>query len=150
VAISGNRNTRHRPRRDYHHLFAEYLAPFLREDALVIAGGAAGIDTLALDWALAQSRARILVALPGRVDDQPAEARDSIVAAARWSQRVEVVELRHADFSSTAAYHSRNRWMVDRAGLLVAFPRGDNPASGTWHTIGYAADRGLPRLIVPI
>jgi predicted Rossmann fold nucleotide-binding protein DprA/Smf involved in DNA uptake len=149
VVISGSRSTQHRPQHDYDNLFAEYLAPFLGQEVLVILGGATGIDTLALDWVLAQTNARILVAVPGTVDDQPEEARESI-AAARRNQRVEVVELRHPDFPSTAAYHSRNRWMVDRAGLVVAFPRGDNPTSGTWYTIGYAADHGLPRLIVPI
>jgi len=61
-----------------------------------------------------------------------------------------VVELRHPEFPSAAAYHNRNRWMVDRAGLLVAFPQGNNPSSGTIYTVNYAAERDLPRVIVPI
>lgn len=150
VVVSGSRCTEHRPQQEYDGLFAEFLAPFVSDDAVVYVGGAKGIDSLALTWLVANTAARAVVTTPGTVSGQPEEAQEAIAAALAHESRVEVVELRHPDFPSAAAYHSRNRWMVDRAGLLVAFPRGDNPSSGTWYTAGYAADHGLPRVIVPI
>jgi len=150
VVVSGGRCTEHRPQEEYDGLFAEFLAPFASDEAVVYVGGASGIDSLALAWLVANTGARAVVAAPGTVSGQPEEAQATIAAALAHESRVEVVELHHPDFPSAAAYHSRNRWMVDRAGLLVAFPRGDDPSSGTWYTVGYAADRGLPRVIVPI
>jgi predicted Rossmann fold nucleotide-binding protein DprA/Smf involved in DNA uptake len=151
VVISGSRATDHRPAEEYHALFTEFLAPFVAVDTVVYVGGAKGIDSLALTWLVTNTGARVVIAVPGTVDGQPEEAQARIAAAQRQGDaRVEVVELGHAEFPSAPAYHSRNRWMVDRAGLLVAFPYGDNPTSGTWYTANYAAERGLPRVIVPI
>ena len=150
VVVSGSRRTEHRPTAEYEALFAEFLAPFVSDDAVVYVGGAEGIDSLALTWLMANTTTRVVVAAPGTVSGQPAEARAAIAAAVERSARIEVVELRHPEFPSASAYHSRNRWMVDRAGLLVAFPHGDNPSSGTIYTANYAAERGLPRVIVPI
>src|SRR5439155_20830367 len=104
----------------------------------------------ALIWLVANTTARVVVAAPGTVRGQPEEAQAAIVAAVERSSQVEVVELCHPEFPSAAAYHSRNRWMVDRAGLLVAFPCGNNPSSGTIYAANYAPERGLPRVIVPI
>jgi predicted Rossmann fold nucleotide-binding protein DprA/Smf involved in DNA uptake len=150
VVISGSRDTGHRPQDEYDELFAEFVRPFVPEGTVVYVGGAKGIDSLALVWLIADTEAQIVVAVPGSVSDQPDEAQEAIATAARRGPRVQVIELRHPEFPSAAAYHSRNRWMVDRAGLLVAFPRGDDPASGTWYTANYAAERGLPRVVVPI
>jgi len=150
VVISGSRTTEHRPAQDYDGLFAQFLAPFVADDPVVYVGGAKGIDSLALTWLVAHTRAWVVVAAPGTVSGQPEEAQAAIAAARTHDSRIEVVELGHPEFPSAVAYHSRNRWMVDRAGLLVAFPRGNNPASGTWYTASYASDRGLPRVIVPI
>jgi predicted Rossmann fold nucleotide-binding protein DprA/Smf involved in DNA uptake len=151
VVISGSRSTDHHTRQEYDALFAEFLAPFVPDDTVVYVGGAKGIDSLALAWLVDHTGARVVVAVPGTVSTQPEEAQATITAAQQQGgTRVDVVELRHEEFPSAASYHSRNRWMVDRAGLLVAFPCGDNPTSGTWYTADYAAERGLPRLIVPI
>lgn len=148
VVISGSRQTEHRIPQDYDRLFAEFVAPFVQEETSVLVGGAKGVDSLALIWLATHTRARLVVVAPGVVAGQPEEAQAAI-AAARESGRTEVVELHHPEFPSAAAYHARNRWMVDRAGLLIAFPVGQGPGSGTWYTIDYAAERGLPRLIVP-
>jgi predicted Rossmann fold nucleotide-binding protein DprA/Smf involved in DNA uptake len=150
VVVSGSRRTAHREVAEYDALFAEFLAPFVSDDAVIYVGGAKGIDSLALTWLVRNTDARLVVAAPDTVSSQPEEAQAAIAAALERSIRVEVVELRHPEFPSAAAYHSRNRWMVDRAGLLVAFPNGNNPSSGTIYTITYAAARNLPRLIVPI
>lgn len=150
VVISGSRRTEHRAVGEYDELFAEFLGPFVPGDAVVYVGGAKGIDSLALTWLATNTSAQIVVAAPGALADQPKEARAAVAAAVNQASWVEVVELRHPEFPSTTAYHSRNRWMVDRARLVVAFPRGNDPASGTWHTVHYAAELGLPRIIVPI
>src|SRR5215510_10005139 len=137
VVISGSRSTEHRPAAEYDALFAEFLTPFVADDATVYVGAAKGIDSLALTWLVARTMARVVVAAPGTVGGQPAEARAAIATALEHGDRVEVVELCHPEFPSLVAYHSRNRWMVDRAGLLVAFPRGNNPSSGTIYTANY-------------
>lgn len=62
----------------------------------------------------------------------------------------EIVELRQVGHPSAEAYHYRNRWMVDRGQLVIAFPRGEDQTSGTWYTVNYAAEQGKPRLIVPV
>lgn len=150
IVISGSRRTGHRSQHEYHRLFAELLAPFTdTEEARVYVGGATGVDSLALTWLVNKTPARMVVAAPGTVAQQPNEAQTAITNALP-SGRIEVVELRHPKFPSAEAYHARNRWMVDRAKLLVAFPYGNDPNSGTWYTIRYAAGQEMPRLIVPI
>ncbi|MEV6444765.1 hypothetical protein [Amycolatopsis sp. NPDC051716] len=130
-------------------LFDDYLRPFAAPDAHFYLGGAAGIDTAALDWLADRSQASLTVVVPCAVADQPAAAAASI---RRWqdaSRLVQVVEL-GADRLGTAAYHARNRWMVDRSGFVIGFPRGTDQASGTWYTVNYAAEQGKPRLVVPV
>ncbi|MBT2418045.1 DNA-processing protein DprA [Streptomyces sp. ISL-22] len=146
VAITGTRSTGHRSLDEYARLFTDYLGPFA-QDAHFYIGGAKGIDTLSLLWLAGNTTADITVVTPGTVDQQPAEARQAI---ARTRERIkEVVEL-GAPVLKTPAYHARNRWMVDRSSMTIGFPHGDDPSSGTWQTLNYAADQGKPRLIVPV
>jgi predicted Rossmann fold nucleotide-binding protein DprA/Smf involved in DNA uptake len=150
VVISGSRQTTHQPSTVYEDLFAEFLGPFVASsDVKVFVGGAKGIDSLALTWLVEHTTANVVVAVPGTIPGQPEEAQTAITNAL-LSGRVEVVELAHPDFPSAEAYHARNRWMVDRSHLLVAFPHGTSPTSGTWYTINYTAQQGKPHLIVPI
>jgi predicted Rossmann fold nucleotide-binding protein DprA/Smf involved in DNA uptake len=150
VVVSGSRQVAHRPLTDYDGLFAAYLAPFVSSDSVVFVGGAVGIDSLALVWLVRHTTARLQVVVPATVADQPAEAQEAVAQArAEWSEVV-LTELRLPEFPGRAAYHARNRWMVDRAALVVAFPLGNDLASGTNHTIDYAASRGLARMVVPI
>lgn len=145
VAITGTRNTGHRTLDGYAQIFADYLGPFA--DAHFYIGGAKGIDSLALLWLAGNTKARNTIVVPGRVDQQPADARQAI---ARSRDRItEVVELGAPELKS-AAFHARNRWMVDRATMTIGFPKSDEPNSGTWQTLNYTADRGKPRLIVPV
>jgi hypothetical protein len=130
-------------------LFDSYVAPLAGPDAHFYLGGAAGIDTAALDWLAARSRASLTVVVPCTVADQPVVAAESV---RRWRDArrlAQVVEL-EADRLGTAAYHARNRWMVDRSGFVIGFPRGAEPTSGTWYTLNYAAALGKPRLVVPV
>ncbi|MER5257413.1 hypothetical protein [Streptomyces sp. NPDC002855] len=146
IAITGTRSTGHRSLDEYAALFGEYLAPF-GANAHFYIGGAKGIDSLSLLWLAGNSDAQITVVTPGTIDQQPAEARQAIV---RCRDRIkEVVELRAVELTS-AAYHARNRWMVDHAQMTIGFPHHSEPSSGTWQTLNYSADKGKPRLIVPV
>ncbi|MFD0291972.1 hypothetical protein [Streptomyces sp. NPDC127118] len=147
VAITGTRSTDHRPRDEYLALFATYLGAFARSAFYV--GGAKGIDTLALLWLAESTHADVTVVVPGTVAEQPEEARQSISHARNLKRIKKIVELGAPDLSAEA-YHARNRWMVDRSALTIGFPHSAAPSSGTWQTIGYAADQGKPRLIVPV
>ncbi|MGW6054431.1 hypothetical protein [Streptomyces sp. NPDC055189] len=146
VAITGTRSTDHRGLDEYTSLFGCYLGPFV-DDAHFYIGGAKGVDSLSLLWLAGTSDAQITIVTPGTVAEQPAEARQAIV---RSRDRIkEVVELGSVELTS-AAYHARNRWMVDRSQLTIGFPHHREPSSGTWQTLNYAADMGKPRLIVPV
>ncbi|MFE3186719.1 hypothetical protein ACFXKR_38595 [Streptomyces violascens] len=145
VAITGTRVTGHRPLDDYAALFMAYLAPFA--DGHFYIGGAKGIDSLALVWLAGNTDAHISVVAPGTVDQQPAEAREAI---ARTRNRIkDIVELGAAELG-TPAYHARNRWMVDHASMTIGFPHSTEPSTGTWQTLNYTAEKGKPRLIVPV
>ncbi|WP_175408081.1 hypothetical protein [Streptomyces sp. TRM64462] len=146
VTITGTRSTGHRSLDAYAALFADYLGAFA-EGAHFYIGGAKGIDSLSLLWLAGNTHADLTVVVPGTVGEQPAEARQAIT---RVRGRVkEVVELGATELGSPA-YHARNRWMVDRSSMTIGFPKGDEPASGTWQTLNYTAEQGKPRLIVPV
>lgn len=130
-------------------LFEDYLRPFAGPDSTFHLGGAAGVDTAALDWLAEHSRAALIVVVPCTVGDQPAAAGEAIVRWQRAGRLADVVELR-AERLDPSAYHARNRWMVDRSGFVIGFPTGANQTSGTWYTVNYAAEQGKPRLVVPI
>jgi hypothetical protein len=148
AAITGPRDTGHRELGWYADLFDTYLRPWAVDDARFYLGGARGIDSLALLWLAGHSASRLTVVVPGTFAQQPAEARQAIE---RCRDRIdELVELRAAELRSPA-YHARNRYMVDRARLVLGFPlAGPEGTSGTWQTLNYAAAQGKPRLIVPI
>ncbi len=148
VTITGSRTTGHRTAAEYGMLFDAYLRPFTGEGSHVYLGGAMGIDTLALGWLAEHAPAALTVVVPTTLADQPDEARQAVLGAARRAQ-VALVEL-GAPQLDEEAYHARNRWMVDRSDLVIGFPHGDDPRSGTWYTIGYGAEQARPRLIVPI
>lgn len=148
VTITGARSISITPER-LASLFDDYLRPFSDSDSRFYLGGAAGIDTAALDWLAENTQVLLTVVVPCTVADQPTAAVESIH---RWASRGRlsgVVELR-ADRLGAPAYHARNRWMVDRSSLVIGFPRDAKPTSGTWYTVNYAADQGKPRLVVPI
>ena len=149
VTITGSRCTEHREPAEYGLLFGAYLRPFADQDSNIYVGGALGIDTLALDWLAEHTPAALTIVVPCRLVDQPDQARQSVLSAIRHFPRASLVEL-GAPQLDAEAYHTRNRWMVDRSGLVIGFPCGDDPRSGTWYTIHYGANQGKPRLIVPI
>ena len=116
--------------------------------AVVIFGGAVGVDTVALAAAqhhrshrggtVRAHHSRLVVIVPDVVAAQPHEAREAIRLYAD-----EVVELRNPITSTDqwAAYHARNRVMVDRATHVLGFWDGDT-RTGTGSCVAYAARMG--------
>ncbi|WP_285483879.1 hypothetical protein [Amycolatopsis sp. NBRC 101858] len=149
MTITGTRSIGEPDRERVDSLFEAYLRPFADAGTLFHVGGAVGIDTFALSWLCDRTNSELCVVVPCTVTDQPAEAAAAISACRRAGRLVDVVELR-ADALGGAAYHARNRWMVDRSELVIGFPRGTNQAQGTWYTLNYAAEQGKPRLVVPL
>lgn len=148
ATITGTRSTGHRPQAGYRTLFEEYLLPFARPGVRFHLGGASGIDSLALLWLSDETPAELVVAVPARLDDQPPDAQDAIAAVRNAGRLTGLVEL--GGETRTAGYHARNRWMVDRSDLVIGFPLRGTQTSGTWYTLGYAANQDKPQLVVPV
>lgn len=116
--------------------------------SVVIFGGAVGVDTVALAAArhyrshhggtVRAHRSQLVVIVPDTVRAQPHAAREAIRLYAD-----EVVEMRNpiTRADGWAAYHTRNREMVDRATYVLGFWTGDR-ASGTGVCLAYAARMG--------
>ena len=135
--------------RGYTELFQAYLGPFSDSAAHFYVGGASGVDTAAAQWLAKNSEATLTVVVPCRIVDQPAGSAE-VIDRLRGEGRADVVEM-GATLLGKAAYHERNRWMVDRSALVIGFPRGDESVGGgTWYTLNYAAEQGKARLVVPL
>lgn len=148
VTITGTRTTAE-VAVDIEETFREYVSPFANAGVHFYLGGAAGIDTMGLQWLAEHTRVGLTVVVPRSVMDQPASATEVVAEWNECGRLAEVVELGAAELD-TAAYHARNRWMVDRSDLVIGFPLGEHAASGTWYTLNYAAEHGKPRLVVPL
>lgn len=150
VAITGTRSIGDAPSDEVAAAFEAYLRPFADAGAHFYVGGASGVDTAALQWLASSSEVALTVVVPCRIVDQPAGSA-ALIERLRGEERLaDVVEM-GAALLGKAAYHARNRWMVDHAGLVIGFPRGDESVGGgTWYTLDYAAEQGKARLIVPL
>ncbi|MFC9736596.1 hypothetical protein [Streptomyces noursei] len=148
ITITGTRSTRHHELTWYAERFDRFLGPFANEDTHFHIGGAKGIDSLSLLWLGSHAQSTITIVVPGTIDQQPAEAQEAI---GRCQDRInDVIELRASELRS-AAYHARNRYMVDRSDMVIGFPLGEGDSmTGTWQTINHAAADGKPRLVVPV
>lgn len=143
VAISGIRNVSRQDLVVIEGVISEVLADRPSE---MIFGGARGTDTVALAAACAvlqgQSPPALTVIVPKRIRDQPQSAQDWIRECAD-----EVIELQ-ASRLNTEAYRRRNRELVSRADLLIAF--WDGESTGTRMTIGLAEDAGIAVDVIPL
>lgn len=148
VTITGTRSTGHRPLSEYRDLFEVYVASFARPGVRFHLGGASGIDSLCLLWLASETMVDLVVVVPAKLGDQPADARHAIATVREDGRLSELVEL--CGETRTLGYHARNRWMVDRSGFVVGFPREGTTSSGTFYTLDYAANLDKPRLVVPV
>lgn len=150
VAITGTRSIGDAPDDELAEAFEAYLRPFSGPRAHFYVGGASGVDTAALQWLAKNSDAALTVVVPCRIVDQPAGSTEVIDRLRGEERLADVVEM-GATLLGKAAYHARNRWMVDHSGLVIGFPRGDESVGGgTWYTLNYAAEQGRARLVVPL
>jgi predicted Rossmann fold nucleotide-binding protein DprA/Smf involved in DNA uptake len=150
VAVTGTRSIGDAPVNELAEAFAAYLGPFADSASHFYVGGASGVDTAALQWLATNTAAALTVVVPCRIVDQPAGSAQVIERLRAENRLADVVEM-GATLLGKAAYHARNRWMVDRAGLVIGFPRGDESVGGgTWYTLHYAAEQGKARLVVPL
>ena len=151
IAVTGSRDLGSRSEADVIGAFESFLLPFARAGVRWILGGAAGIDTMALDWltGLDHPGGRLVV-VPVTVADQPREAQLAIEEAQGHGAPVEVIELCHPSGSGPAAWTARNQFMVDHCQLVIGFPASDLPdQSGTWETLEYARRCRRALLTVP-
>lgn len=138
VAVTGHRYITAEDGATVARVVAEYPA------CKWVFGGAIGVDTVALRAAREAGLSWLTVIVPGRVDQQPAEAQ----AAIRDCADV-VVEMR-GDLSTRgaeSAYHARNAAMVAEAEVL-AFT--DGGPSGTRHCMETAREQARPVRVVGI
>jgi predicted Rossmann fold nucleotide-binding protein DprA/Smf involved in DNA uptake len=150
VAITGTRSIGDAPVDRLAAAFEAYLRPFAEAKAHFYVGGASGVDTAALQWLATNSEVALTVVVPCRIVDQPAGSAEVIERLRGTERLADVVEM-GAPLLEKAAYHARNRWMVDRSDLVIGFPRGDESVGGgTWYTLNYAAEQGRARLVVPL
>lgn len=149
ITITGTRSIGEATATTLDSLFDRYLRPFARPDVQFFVGGALGIDTAALNYLAEHTNAAVTVAVPCTVDAQPGPAAEAIVRWREQGRLTQVVEI-GAPALGAPAYHSRNRWMVDRSEFVIGFPHGNEDASGTWYTLHHAARQGKPRLVVPL
>lgn len=150
VAITGTRSVGDAPVGELAEAFEAYLRPFAGPAAHVLVGGAPGVDTAALTWLAEHSEAALTVVVPCRIVDQPPGSVAVIDRLRGEGRLADVVEL-GATIVGKAAYHARDRWMVDHSGLVIGFPRGEESlGGGTWYTLNYAAEQGRARLVVPL
>lgn len=114
-----------------------------------LTGGAIGADQIATSELLDRGE-RVELVLPF----------DPIVQAERWSFNQQLTQLDHllrvaevhvvCDRYDRAAYHKRNRRLVERADLLVAFWNGRLRGSGTAATVRLADELQVPVIWVPM
>jgi predicted Rossmann fold nucleotide-binding protein DprA/Smf involved in DNA uptake len=150
VAITGTRSIGDAPVDELAEAFSAYLGPFAGSTAHFYVGGASGVDTAALQWLAANTEAALTVVVPCRIVDQPAGSAQVIERLQSEGRLADVVEM-GATLLGKQAYHARNRWMVDRADIVIGFPRGaESAGGGTWYTLNYAAEQGKVRLVVPL
>lgn len=150
IAVTGSRELGLRTREDVIGAFNTFLLPFARLGARWVLGGAAGIDTMVLDWLTGLDHPGSgMVVVPVTVADQPREAQLSIQQARDRGRRIKVVELCHPVGAGPDAWTARNMFMVDQSQIVIGFPATDVPdQSGTWETLQYARRRQRALLTV--
>jgi uncharacterized phage-like protein YoqJ len=116
--------------------------------ALWLAGGAIGVDQVAVDELLELGQ-RVRLVLPFPIPIQAALwSPDQKATLLDQSERVEAVQIVRQTYHP-GAYHQRNRRLVQLADLLIAF-WDTVPFGGTASTIYEAYRKKLQVLVVPL
>lgn len=139
VAVTGHRYITAEDGATVARVVAEYPA------CKWVFGGAIGVDTVALRAAREAGLSWLTVIVPGRVDQQPAEAQAAIRDCA------DVVVGMRGDLNTRgagSAYRARNAAMVAEATEVLAFT--DGGPSGTRHCMETAREQARPVRVVGI
>ncbi|MBI2060355.1 MAG: hypothetical protein HYT87_11350 [Nitrospirae bacterium] len=148
VAFTGRRDAGPGVREVIGKIVAEEIS--LHAPVELLFGGASGADTIALDEAAkviaelpSEKRTRLVVILPGRLPDQPHDARAVIE---QHADEIHQLKLRPCFPSS---YRKRNQVLVDRSDRVVAFWDG-REKGGTHMTMALARKMGRDLRVVRI
>ena len=143
LAITGHRALGRYPRA--HTVIRQALRNLVGRypDSLWLAGGAVGADQVAVDELLKlDQRVRLVLPFPPAVTSLLWSGSEyyTLVKQLRRVEAVEIVrQTYHVD-----GYRQRNRRMLSRADLLVAFLDPVVPFGGTISTVREAVRRGVP------
>ncbi|XVS65508.1 hypothetical protein ACQPYE_05450 [Actinosynnema sp. CA-299493] len=90
ITITGTRAVGTNDSDDLNSLFNDYLAPFATAHFYI--GGAAGIDTAALDWLADNTSAPLTIVVPSTIANQPESASSAIVSWHARNRLTKVIE----------------------------------------------------------
>lgn len=141
VAITGHRAGDADPR-DYTYVHTQLSHAYhdLRADT-VIQGMCDGVDLVAAKRAYIDKIPYVAVRPWATHSVQELWQRDYDLAL-KYASHVEVINESEI-YPGPQVYHARNRWMVDRAGVVVAVWNGSK-TGGTYATVQYAQKKQRP------
>ena len=120
------------------------MAAYKKGYRVFIAGGAVGFDTLAACRVIVFRRrhpdVRLQLVLPCRNQTEKWENTDTLALYKRILGEADEVEY-VTDFYTDTCMHERNRLMVDRSALCIAYLK--STRGGTAYTVNYAKKQGL-------
>jgi len=112
-----------------------------------ICGGALGFDTLAATAVIKHKREfdiKLIIAVPHKGQDVLWAKHDRVRYAHILANADEVIYL--AERYTQGCMQARNRYMVDKSALLVAYS--DSAKGGTAYTCAYAIKQGVARMYI--
>jgi uncharacterized phage-like protein YoqJ len=143
ISVTGQRSAHGCPKADSIIRRSIRQLVVLYPNALWLTGGAIGADQIATDELL-NLKQRVQLVLPFPVDVQSARwAPTEREVLVNQIARVESVEIVYKVYHNTG-YDKRNKRLVSRAKLLVAFWDGIIPYCGTASTVYTAVRYGVP------
>lgn len=120
------------------------LAAYKKGYRTFITGGAVGFDTLAACRVIVLKRkcpdVRLHLALPCRNQTEKWDSIDALALYKRILGEADKIDY-ITDFYTDTCMHERNRFMVDRSALCIAYLK--NQRGGTAYTVNYAKKEGL-------
>ena len=141
-ALTGHRNIAHAVERGLEQRLLDVIEELAQEGVEVFyTGGARGFDTLAALCVLRlrpRLGIRLCVCVPFEKQDKDFDSRGKDLYRTILSDADEVIYV--SDGYGKNVYHKRNRYMVDRGEICVAFLQSDS--GGTAYTVGYALKKG--------
>jgi len=113
----------------------------------MISGMALGVDTMWAQLAVA-NEIQLIAAVPFRGQAAHWPRIHEVRYAKLLDQAHECHIITEDNSDMVAAFHKRDRWMVDRADMVVAVLDPKNKSSGTAYTAKYAEDQDIPVIYI--